>query len=240
MTKELEDIIKKKSAPFCIDEMLDAMGDMVCDDDSCVIKLKEENILNVLKSEGEFKVIKLKYEDLQEELDSKKLKYLLSQSIHVIISFEDDGSKKNEIESLLKYFYEFTTPRQSLNFGIKHVKNFSEFPIKIIFGGILPINQLRTYLGKDIYNLITSNQEYFRPIFQKLRDEISDEIGVTILPIYPTLDKNLNPNQVQLFDTFEKKVIYEFEVSPFSDKKGIDVYLVKLFYIYKKLAQKYT
>ncbi len=124
--------------------------------------------------------------------------------------------------------------------GLKMVDKLSEFPITILFSGILPINQLKMTVGKEIDKLIHSDDEYFIPRFQKHRDDISKEIGIPILPVLPILDTSLGNYQVRLMDIIDNRVIAEFEVNEKLSHSTVETYLLKLFYIYKVLIQEKT
>ncbi len=92
-------------------------------------------------------------------------------------------------------------------------------------------------VGKSIYELINSDDEYYVPRFQKHRDDISKEIGIPILPVLPALDKELGSLEVKLVDSYDGRVISKFIVSQVLNKETVEIYLLKLFYIYKVLAE---
>ena len=120
---------------------------------------------------------------------------------------------------------------------MKNVDELSEFPITILFSGILPINQLEMRVGKEIDKLIHSDNEYFIPRFAKHRDAISQEVGIPILPVLPILDEGLDSLQVRLVDLLDDRVIAEFQVSEKLSRDTVEIYLLKLFYIYKVLVE---
>ena len=216
--------------------MQDSIANMQCIKGS-PIELLEEDLLNALKIEGEFLVLKLHYNDFGDELKSQKIKYKISQSLSVIVSYEDDGSSYDNILEFVKYISEISDEKQNSTFGIKKVENISEYPITILFSGILPINQLKMTVGKKVDELIHSDDGYFLPRFQKFRDDISKEISIPILPVLPIYDKSLEDYQICLVDLFDGRVISEFTVTPNFNKETIEIYLLKLFYIYKVLAE---
>jgi hypothetical protein len=92
-------------------------------------------------------------------------------------------------------------------------------------------------VGKKIYELIHSDDSYFIPRFAKHRDAVSKEIGIPILPVLPLLDSELGEFQVRLVDMVDERVISEFEVCQELSKDTLEICLLKLFYIYKVLAQ---
>ena len=209
---------------------------MVCLEDD-PITLCEESLLNALELEGEFLVLKLHYTDFEDELKSENIKYKISQALSVIVSYEDDGNSYEEIKNFVEYICSVSDDKQNSTFGVKKVDRVSEFPITILFSGILPINQLKMTIGEDIDSLIHSDDKYFRERFAKHRDDISKEVGIPILPVLPILDKSLGSLQVRLIDLFDERVIAEFEVSQNLSKDTIEIYLLKLFYIYKVLVE---
>ena len=209
---------------------------MVCQEDD-PIPLSNEILLDALKIQGEFLVLNLDYSNYEEELLSQKIRYKISQSLSVMIRYEDEGNSFENIEKFVHYIASKIDVKQNMRFGVKSVDKLSSFPITILFSGILPINQLRMTVGSTIDKLIHSDDEYFLPRFTKLRETISTEIGVTLLPVLPILDKNLGEFQVRLVDLLDGRLISEFEVCKEFNKDTIEIYLQKLIYIYKVLAQ---
>jgi hypothetical protein len=209
---------------------------MVCSA-SDPIKLSEKDLLEALDLEGEFLVLKLHYDDFEDELKSQKIKYKISQSLSVIVSYEDDGNSYAKIEEFVKYIHDISDDKQNSTFGVKKVSQLSEFPITILFSAILPINQLKTTVGKKIDTLIHSDDSYFIPRFEKYRDAISKEIGIPILPVLPILDTDLDDFQVRLLDIVDDRIISDFKIEEELNRDTIDIYLLKLFYIYKVLAE---
>ncbi len=55
--------------------------------------------------------------------------------------------------------------------------------------------------------------------------------------MFPALDKELGEFQVRLVDLTDERVIAEFQADEKITKETIEIYLLKLFYIYKVLAQ---
>jgi len=235
MHQKLIDFISQNSV-VNTKEITSSVLEMIAIDPN-IISLKEEQLLNALSLEGEFLVLNLHYNDFQDELKNEKIKYKISQALSIIVSYEDDGASYQHIEKFVKYIYNISDDKQNSTFGVKKVKKLSQYPIKILFSGILPINQLRMGVGQKIYSLIHSDNEYFLPRFQKFRDDISKEISIPILPILPHLDTNLNDLEVQLIDLYDGRVISNFKVCNEIDKDSIEIYLLKLFYIYKVLAE---
>jgi len=233
--KELIECIKDKTVKNDID-MQESITFMTCSEDDYV-PLSQVQLLDALHVEGEFLVLKLHYDDFADELKSEKIKYKMSQSLSVVVSYEEDSASYDNIKQFLEYITENTDHRQNSIFGIKKVKELSKYPITILFSGILPINQLKMTVGAKIDEFIHSDDIYFKPRFQLHRDKISKEIGIPLLRVLPILDENLGECQVRLVDLYDGRVISQFEISENLDKKTIDLYLLKLFYIYKVLAQ---
>jgi len=150
---------------------------------------------------------------------------------------DDNGNSFHNITNFVEYIFNNSDEKQNATFGIKSVEKLSEFPITILFSGILPINQLRITVGEEIYKLIKSDDEYYLPRFKKHRADISKEVNIPILPVLPMLDKELGHFQVQLIDLTDAKVISEFEVNEVLNKETVELYLLKLFYIYKVLVE---
>jgi hypothetical protein len=201
------------------------------------IALTQEDLLEALTLGGEFLLLKLHYSDFEQELKSQKIKYKISQSLAVVVSYEDDGSSYEAIETFVKYMHSFYDTKQHCIFGVKKVEKLSEFPVKILFSGIFPINQLHMGLGEKIYELIHSDDEYFKPRFEALREELSCEIGLPILPLFPYLDKSLDAFDVKLVDPLDERTVCEFRVCEALTKESLEIYLMKLFYHYKILAE---
>ncbi len=216
-------------------EIENCISNMLCSDTQ-PIPLSQDTLIDALNINGEFLVLKLHYNDFENELKSETIKYKISQSLSVIVTYEDDGNSFKDIENFTKYIHATLDDKQNFTFGVKNVDKLSEFPITIFFSGILPINQLKMTVGKKIDKLIHSDDEYFLPRFAKHRDDISKEIGIPILPVLPLLDNELGELQVRLIDLVDDRIISEFEVSQELNKDTVDIYLLKLFYIYKVLA----
>ncbi|MEA1956407.1 MAG: hypothetical protein U9N02_07945 [Campylobacterota bacterium] len=62
-------------------------------------------------------------------------------------------------------------------------------------------------------------------------------MGIPILPVLPKLDIELNDYQVRLVDAIDERVISEFEADNNLSYGSIEIYLLKLFYIYKVLVE---
>ena len=217
-------------------EIEDSILGMVCEEGS-PIALSHEKLLSALKLEGEFLVLNLHYSDYNDELENELIKYKISQALSVIVSYEDDGSAYEKIEQFVKYITANVDAKQNAIFGVKKVDKLSPTPVRILFSGILPINQLKMTVGSAIDKLIHSDDKFFLPHFYTHRDAISKEIGIPLLPILPRLDENLGAYTVQLVDLLDGRLITEFEAQSDVNKESIDIYLEKLFYVYKVLAQ---
>lgn len=218
--------------------MQELISGMVCDASSSPLCLTQDDLLHALQIKGEFFVLKLHYNDFEDELQTEKIKYKISQSLSVVVSYEDDGTCFENIDKFAKYMYDISDEKQSLVFGVKKVEKLSSYPITILFSGILPINQLEMNIGQKIYDFIHSDDKYFIPKFKQLRDAISKEVNIPILPLFAKNNPSLDDYTVQLKDPVEGKIIAEFEVTKDLNKENLQHYLLKLFYIYKTLLQK--
>ncbi|MBL0708640.1 MAG: hypothetical protein JJW00_06305 [Sulfurimonas sp.] len=201
------------------------------------IELSEKNLLDALKIDGEFLVLNLHYDDFQDELKSQTIKYKISQALSVIVRYEDDEKSSQDIENFIKYIYDISDDKQNSTFGIKKVDKLSNFPVTILFSGILPINQLRMTLGKKVGELIFRDEKYFKPRFKNFRDELSKELGIPILPVFPVVDASLQDNKICLVDLCDGRLISEFTSNNKFDKESIERYLLELLYIYKVLVE---
>ena len=211
--------------------------DMVCPDDS-YIPLSEEDLLKALQIEGEFLVLKMKYEEYEEELQEKRLLYKISQALSVVVSYESDGTNYAMIEEFVKYIDSIVDEKQNSIFGVKRVDILSEYPITILFSGILPINQLKMTMGKGLYRVLYEEGNDFEQIFHEYRELISKDIGIPLLPLLPRVDDTLDDFTVRMEDVMNKRIISEFEVREDVDNETIVAYLQKILYIYRKLAHK--
>jgi len=233
----LEKLIEsiKNSTLHNREEVESSIVDMICPKES-PISLSEETLLDALEIDGEFLVLKLHYSDFADELKSEKIKYKISQSLSVVVSYEDDGESFEDIKKFVDYVYNISDDKQNLVFGVKRVEKLSEFPITILFSGILPINQLKLSVGSEIDKLIHSDDEYFLPRFAKHRDDISKEVGIPILPVLPILDEEIDKFEVSLIDLLDGRLIAKFQVQEALSRDTVEIYLLKLFYIYKVLV----
>jgi len=218
------------------DEIEKSIKSMICDKNS-PIPLNATDLLKALKINGEFLVLNLSYEDFENELKYQKIKYKISQALSVIVRYEDDGNSFKYIDKFVNYISDISDEKQNSTFGVKKVEKLSQFPITILFSGILPINQLKMTIGKKVYDLIDSDRAYFKPRFKKFRDDLSKEIGTPILPIFPIVDKELGEYKVHLIDLLDDRVISEFSICEKANRDTIEIYLLKLFYIYKVLSE---
>ena len=220
-----------------VQEAIESITSMVTPKDA-PIPLNQNDLLRALSIHGEYLVLKLHFNDFEDELEFEKIKYKISQSLSVIVSYEDDGASFSNIEQFVHYISDLADPKQNATFGIKKVHTLSEYPITILFSGILPINQLCMHISQDIYDLIHSDEVYFQTRFREFRDTLSLEIGTPILPVFPKLDTSLKPTQAMLIDSVNGDVISRFETLESMNKVSVETYLVKLFYIYICLARK--
>lgn len=235
MKKELIECINQKTVDNAL-ELQEAVASMVCSEGD-LLPLSQKDLLSALKIGGEFFLLKLHYNDFASELESEKIKYKISQSISVIVSYEDDGNSFDDIQNFIKYIHDISDDKQNSTFGIKKVDKLSQYPITILFSGILPINQLKMTIGKKLYELIHSDDKYFKPRFKKFRDDLSKEINIPILPVLPALDEGIGELTVRLTELFNNRVICEFVTEKNMNKDTVELYLLKLFLVYKVLAE---
>ncbi|WP_300364583.1 hypothetical protein [Hydrogenimonas sp.] len=234
-SREILEIVAEKTPSEYIGEMQETISSMVCNENQ-PMPLSEKTLYEALALKGEFLVLKLTYDDVRQELKEQKIRRKITQSLSIVAVYEDAGHSLDDIENSIKYIHDLVDEKQNFVFGIKRVDSLSEFPVTILFSGILPINQLELYIGEEIDRLIHSDDDYFIPRFKQVRDEISEVIGIPILPLDPKTDSSLNPSRARLVDGTNGHLISEFEVDPFTDKEGLEIYLLKFFYIYKKLG----
>ena len=232
---QLKNIIKKRTLSDT-KNITQTILNMVCSQED-PIPLKEKTLENALTFHGEFLLLQLGYEDFETELKDEKIKYMISQALSVVVTYEDDGTTFNEIEKFVNYVSIFSDAKQNSIFGVKRVTTLSKYPISILFSGILPINQLEMHVGKKIHTLIHSDDHYFKPRFQEFRDTLSKEINTPILPLFPKLDETLQDTEVILRDLYDGRVISRFTTKERVDKDLVELYLEKLFYIYTVLAE---
>jgi len=233
--KELTKYIEQNSVKNT-QEIKKSILSMYCSEND-PIPLGYDKLLDALKIDGEFLVLNLNYNDFEQELKDEKIKYKISQALSVVVRYEDDGKSFEDIKRFVNYINSISDKKQNSIFGVKRVEKLSQYPVTILFSGILPINQLKMSVGKKIHELIHSDDNYFKPRFEKFRDDLSKEIGIPILPVFPKLDKNLGDTEVTLIDQTDGRLISKFESVYKLDKDVVEQYLLKLFYIYKALAK---
>jgi hypothetical protein len=233
LIEKIEELIPQERQ----EEAVKIITNMLCDD-ALLTPLYEEDLLQALSIKGEFLVLTMSYEEFAQELIDEKLKYKISQSLSVVVSYEEDGNSFEDIQKFVHYIAALADNKQNATFGIKQVEQLSASPVTILFSGILPINQLSINISQDVHDLINSDEAYFKSRFEEFRDILSAEIGVPILPAFPKLDKSLAPTQVTLIDPVDGRLISKFSAYEDVSKATIESYLLKLFYIYISLAKK--
>ncbi len=217
-------------------EILESISSMICSKED-YIPLSEESILQALKLDGEFLVLKISNKDIDEELQTQRIKYLISQSLSIIAMYESDGTNAQQIEQFVSYAKSFVDERQNFIFGIKKVEELSNYPIVTLFSGILPINQLQMSIGSKLYGFIHADEEYFKARFKNFRTELSKNLGVPILPVFAQEDTTLKPMELQIKDFQIQKLIAQFQLSEEPSNEVIERYLQRLFAIYKALEK---
>jgi len=237
MNTKLLDLVSKKTSLDNFEEVKDNIASMICTEGS--VSLNEDILCDALSGEGEFFLLKARYEDFHLEKEHRLLEKKLKEALHITICFEDNGDFYTEIERFVKYIFEHTTKEQKFYFGVKQVKKLGEYPVKILLSEIYPINQLQIHLGEWIYDFISSDTDYFQERFAQARAKISHELGITILPLDVIVNDDLAPNDVVLLDSLTKEKIVAFSIEKSADKKALDIYLLKLYYVFLKLGVKY-
>lgn len=198
--------------------------------------LDESALLETLELPGEYFILQARYADLEQELKTQKIKRKISEATAVVTVYEEDGASLPSIENFVRYIHGVSDPLQRSIFGIRRVDRLSDLPVTILFGGILPINQLRMRLGRDLDRLIRSDADYFVPRFAELRRRLSKAIGVPILPLYPEVDDAIPPNRAELYDPLDGAVICRFDVENPHSKEGLERYLARLYHVYQALG----
>ena len=232
--KQLLEIIAEKSAPACIGQMQELIMGMICNE-SQPMPLSAEEIYDAMLLEGEFAVFELDYKDVEKELFEKRLQKNISESLSILVTFEEDGRSLTDIESLIRYIHEQLDPLQNFRFGIKRADKLSHFPVKILFSGILPINQLQIFVGKEIGELLEKNSTFLEAELQTIRLELSEKIGTPILPLHFQISSKIPPRRVRLFDPVQKLLLCEFDVDK-GWRDGLENYLRKLYLSFGKLG----
>lgn len=210
--------------------------EMVCDADQPV-PLGLDVVEQALELEGECGCILANYEELQREFEEQKLRSKVSEALSVLLCFEDDGNMFGSIEESVKYFREIVDENQNFMFGVKRVQKVSPYPVKILFSGILPINQIHMHIGTKVKSFIESDAVYFSNRFAALRQEISKSVGIPILPVVPVVDEQIGEYDVVLKDPLTQDTIASFTLQYPLTKESLEPYLKKLSNIYKVLAE---
>jgi len=237
MNKELIDLINKKTAKENFEYVKENIKGMISP--KSAVPLEEKTLYEVLNGEGEFFLLKASYQDFNLDKENKLLDLKLKEALCVTVCFEDDGSLYSEIEKFVKYIYAHTTLQQKFYFGIKQVEQLSDYPVKILLSEIYPINQLQMHLGKKVDAFIKSDVDYFKEYFALVRGKISDEIGIALLPLDIIVDDKICDKDVVLLDSVTKEKIVAFSIEHCEDRKALDIYLLKLYYVFLKLGAKY-
>jgi len=237
MNKELIELIKSKTLKDNTQSVIENLEAMLCNNGE--FDVDESMLHDALQGRGEFFLLQVRYEDFSSKQEHPLLEKKLKEALCITITFEDDGSQYTNIEEFVKYLYAHTTQEQKFCFGIKKVETLSEYPIRILFSEIYPINQLEIHLGKWIFDFIESDKSYFEQHFAYIREELSRELKIPILALDTKYDAGLDDNEVLLLDSVTKEEIVNFRVEKNEDKKALDLYLLKLYYVFIKLGSKY-
>jgi hypothetical protein len=236
MDDRLIRLLVDKTEPAVLPQMLlQLMAMRGTQDDP--MPLHDADFITSIEGPGEFFILTAAYEDLEAELHLQAIKRHVGESLAIVAAYEDDGNSLPHIENFVRYIHGLSDPSQHAIFGIKKVTRLGEQPVKILFGGILPINQLRMRYGTAIAALLEREKDHFIPLFAELRQQLSQAIGLPILPLFPDTDPSLPPNRVILFDPTNGQTVCRFDVERTDDKKGLDLYLMKLYYTYLTLGE---
>ncbi|WP_353661313.1 hypothetical protein [Hydrogenimonas sp. SS33] len=233
--RPLLDLIARKTVKENTGTIQEAVIDMLCNE-SQPIPLGPETLREALQT-GEFLILRLHYDDFKREREEGKIAKKIPESLHIVATFEEDGHRLEEIEDMIQYFHGRIDDLQTYRFGIKRVETLSEFPVTILFGGILPINQLRVRLGRSVAELVETHRSHFEPLFKKVRFEITEKTGIPLLPVETVTDTSIPPRKVMLEDPLRKRMICDFEVAPFIEKEGLEIYLLKIYYVFRLLSK---
>jgi len=200
--------------------------------------LAEEDISCALALAGESLVLELSYEDLLQDKEQGRVILKLLEALSVLVCFEDDGTQFDTIAKYIQYLHSNTQKEQNFLFGVQTVQQLSSTPVTILLSGILPINQLEIAIGTTLYEFIQNNYELLLPHFTQFRQQLSQEIGIPILPIKHYADANLQTHQIALKNGEDGTVICECKVKSenMDPTEIIDDYLRKLYFVYKKLS----
>lgn len=234
--QELFTTIEKKASPKHIERFKEFLPQMLTQQDD-PIQLHKKDLLTTLQKDGEFELHLLTYADMRQELKEHKLPTMIYQSLDIVASFEDDGKHTKLIEDMIKHIHSFLEKEQRFVFGIKRVDQTSRYPMKILFGEILPVNQLQARLGWELYDFLNTDKEHYIERFKLVRDAISEKIGITFLRLDPKRDTSLHPREVYITDPQTNKTVASFLVEGTLDKKKIEVYFLKLYSILLRLAE---
>ena len=210
---------------------------MVCENSPLPLTLKD--IEEALKIEGDTFFIELKYTDIEKELQEQKVLYKILESYSVVICFEDDGKRYNDIHTLVSFLHNNSPLSINFRFGIKEVEKLSNDPIKILLSGILPINQLEIQIEEKLYKYIEKNKNKLSKKFLKTREILSEKIGFTILPVKYYPSKDMLPQSIKLINPYTKQTICECKATKKTKNidKIIEEHLDKLSMAYINLAK---
>jgi len=207
-------------------------------EDNALYPLPKQDVVKALSLEGDTFYVELSYEELQQDIYEEKIALKTLEALSIILCFEDDGTQFEKIATYTKYLYNNTQEEQHLQFGIKKVDTLSQYPVKILFSGILPINRLEIAIETSLYEFIQQHYNILAPKFKQLRQQLSQEIQIPILPVKHYADTHLEKNQISLINAQNNQTVCECKVNDkdMETSQIIDDYLQKLFIVYKKLA----
>ena len=234
----LDELIETKAAKEHIKRFKELLPQMLTRQND-PIPLREEELKTTLEKKGEFELHLLTYADMQKELENPKLPHTVFQSLDIAASFEDDGRHTDLIEEFVKHIHSFLEKEQRFVFGIKRVEKTDKYPAKILFGEILPINQLQVTLGEEIYRFLDQDKEYHIRHFKEIRDAVSQTIGIKLLRLDPTPDPKLDPRTITITDPLTNKTLATFKMKKLEKKEDIELYYAKLLYILTEIAREF-
>ncbi len=227
----LLEILFHKTPRESVGRIQSSILQMVCND-SQPMPLDENTLTEALMLEGEFLLLEIDYDELRKQMERRTLEREATEALSIVVSYEDDGKRLESIETSLKFFHDNLDAIQNFRFGIRRVEKHSDTPIRILFSGILPINQLQLTFGEGIAKLIDSHRSYYHERFQALRIEASRNIGIPILPISATVDPQLPPFKARVQERVGGRIVSEFSMPGHTDSQDIEAFLLKIFHIF--------
>ncbi|WP_457596965.1 hypothetical protein [Hydrogenimonas sp.] len=232
----LLELIAQKAPPEEVGRLQAGVLGMICNE-SQPMPLGVEALMEALEREGEFLLLTLDYDQLEEAFAHHRLDREILSALSILVSFEID-TEERKIEEYLHLFHRRLDEKQNFRFGIRRVAALSPTPVRILFSGILPFNRLDLHLGADIHRLVTQNRERFEPRFRAIRERVSETVGAPFLPLYTTLDENLRPHEARLVDPDDGRLLCRIEMERLDDD-AVELYARKLAHACETLGREW-